>query len=786
MKKSYEIKGFDCAHCAAKTENHLNKNEYIEEAVIDFAQDRLHLTFKDRELSIDEIKAIIKEVETDEISLTSLGEKKAKVYNITGFDCAHCAAKSENHLKKADKIESCTIDFAKDKLFVTYKDKPLSIDELKAIIKEVETDDIQISEDKEKIENKRIFTKDLWILLVRIVIAVTIMVVSLTALHDDKYFWTVFYLYIAGIVIITYDIFWKVINHIIHKENPIDEYLLISLSAVGAFLVATLTHKSHNFMDAIMVVALFQIGKVIEGIATNKSKQAISKAMDLRVEIAHRVKEGSLEDVSPEQLSIGDLVIVTTGELIPSDGMVVDGDGLVDTSSLTGEFVPVSVGKDGQVFSGCLLKSGTLTLKVTKEYKDSTVSKIAELISNSGAKKSKADEFVSKFARWYTPIVFTASLLVGVIGGAITQDWETWSILGLKMMVVACPCAIVISVPMAYFSALGLASKRGIVVKGTNYLDQLVELKKLVTDKTGTLTKGEFEITKVYALESEEELLNSLYASEYLSSHPIGKAICKNVDIHEIAKDCSNFKEIAGYGVEVTYQGHSVYSGNSKMLKERKVDFEVANEIGSIVYVVKDNKYLGYVVLSDTIKEDSLDMVKGLEKFGVETILLTGDKEENAKALASTLGIKKYQSELLPQDKIFYLEKELNKGQVVGFLGDGINDAASIKECDIGIAMGGIGSDAAVESADVVIMTDHPSKVVEAVKIGKIARHTSIFNIVMALFIKISIEIIAIVASLLGHPDIIPMWLAVLADTGLTVLLVLNSLMVLYRKVDKK
>ena len=786
IRRTYNIHGFDCANCASKTENYLKKQQELESVVLDFAGDKLHIVYKEKEWSVEELKTKIKEVETDPIEISLTGEKRQYVYTIKGFDCANCAKKTEAYLNKNEYIEEAILDFAGDKLFLRFKDKQLSEKEILDIIKEVETDPIELHALNNKKDNKRkIFTKDLWILLSRVLFVSLIMIISHTVLAGHEYFWYVFALYIVGIIVILYDIVYKVIKHIIHKENPIDEYLLITIAAIGAFLVASLSHNSHDFMDSIMVAALFQLGKVIEGIATNKSKEAISSALDLRVEKANLLVNGEIKEVSPETLKINDLVIVSTGELIPVDAVVLEGNALIDTSSLTGEFVPVVANQNTEVYSGCLVKEGTLTLKVNKEYKDSTLSKIAELISNSGAKKSKADEFVSKFARWYTPLVFIISILVGLIGGLITKEWSTWAILGLKMLVVACPCAIVISVPMAYFSALGLASKNGIVVKGTNYLDQLVNLKKIVTDKTGTLTKGEFSIVKIYAASDEKQLMECLYASEYLSSHPIARAICKdqNYDLAYLSKD---FLEIAGHGVSIIYKDKKVISGNYKLLKDEGIIFDEVKENGSIVYCAYDNKYLGYVVLSDEIKEDSKEMVDLLKKEGVEVILLTGDKEENAKALADNLGIEKYRSGLLPEEKTKYLQQELSNKYITGFVGDGINDAASIKGADVGFAMGGIGSDIAVESADVVIMTDHPSKIYDSYKIAKIARHTSIFNIVVALTIKISIELVAFITNLLGHPEFIPMWLAVLADTGLTVVLVINSLLVLYRKIKHK
>lgn len=786
IRRVYVIKGFDCANCASKTENYLNKREEIESAVIDFAADRLHVVYKNKELSVEQLLGIIAEVETDPIELSLVGQNSEKVYSIVGFDCANCAKKTENHLNKDENIESAVIDFATDRLHIVYKNKPYSIKELKKIIQEVETDEITISEIGQKKEKRKIFTKDLWILLARIIFAVAIMVVSHVFLKEDKYFWLVFALYVLGVIVICYDVTWKVIKHIIHKENPIDEYLLITIAAVGALLVATLNHNSHEFMDSLMVVSLFQLGKVIEGIAANKSKEAISAAVDLRVDNANLIVDGTIEVVPSESLKANDIILVPTGELIPVDGVVIEGDAMVDTSSLTGEFVPVSAKEGAQVYSGCLVKSGSIKIKVTKEYKDSTVAKIIELISNSGAKKSKADEFVTKFARWYTPTIFVVSLLVGIIGGAISLDWSTWAILGLKMLVVACPCAIVISVPMAYFSAVGLASKHGIVVKGTNYLDELVNMHKLITDKTGTLTQGEFTIVKRFAMTDEQELMDALCAAEFLSNHPIAKAICKDKNLENMPLLTANFTEIAGYGVSIMYKNELVLAGNARLLKDKGFVFDESNDSGTVVYVSKGEKYLGYVMLDDVIKEDSKEMVDLLKSENIEVILLTGDRKENAEALCQKLGIDHFKSGLLPEEKTLYLEKELSKDYRVGFVGDGINDAASIKGADIGIAMGGIGSDAAVDSADIVIMTDSPSKVYDAVKIAKTARRTSIFNIVTALTIKISIELIAIITNLLGRPEIIPMWLAVLADTGLTVLLVINSLLILYRKMKRK
>ena len=710
-----------------------------------------------------------------------------KIYNITGFDCAHCAAKTESHLNKHEEIESARIDFSTDRMFIEFKGDGLTIEELLKVVAEVETDPIEISEVSLKRKKSKIFTKDLLFILARVLFAVAVILIGTFVLDKPYLFWYDAAIYGVGLAVIIYDIVFKVFKHIIHKENPLDEYLLITICSFGAYAVAIVTKMGHTFMECLMVATLFQVGKIIEGIAANKSKDAIMTAMELRVETANKLDGDKVIKVDPEELKVNDLIIVTTGELIPVDSIVVEGEGQVDTSSLTGEFVPVGASKESELYAGYLLKEGTLKLRTTKRYKDSAVNKIVELIANSRAKKSKADEFVSKFARWYTPIVFASALIVGIVGGAITNDWTNWIILGLKLLIVSCPCAIVISVPMAYFSALGLASKNGIVVKGTNYLDKLISLKKIVTDKTGTLTEGTFEITKINAIGvSEQRLIEIMQAAEQLSHHPIGKAICKFDNGKHNEERISDFEEIAGLGIYAEYQNKPVLAGNNRLLDEYLVEYTKAEEPGVVVYCAYDSTYIGYVVLSDKLKSDSKEMVTGLNKMGIEVILLTGDKEENAKSMASELGINRYHSELLPAQKTEHLEKELSNKYATGFIGDGINDAASIKRADVGFAMGSIGSDSAVENADVVIMTDHPSKVLDALKIAHIARHTAIFNIVAALFIKIGIEVAAMVSTSLGSSGVIPMWLAVLADTGLTVLLVINSLLILYRKIRRK
>ena len=716
-----------------------------------------------------------------------------KKYHISGFDCPNCAHKSEVHLGKHENVEYCHIDFSTNKMYLTFKDKELSVKEIASVIAEVESDPLDIHESSGKFEKEtKIFTKEMWFLLGRIIFAAIVLLVNLVALPNvDKTGWIRFGTYTFATLVLVYDIVWRVLVHIRHLRNIIDHNLLITIAVGGATALAVIylleepgSHEGvHSAMEAMMVVGLFQIGQIIEKIATNRSKAAVMNAIQLRVEYANLLKDNEIVKVDPEELNIGDNVVISAGEMIPVDGQVISGSAYVDKSSLTGEFVPVLADEENsEVLAGCLVKTGSITIKVMKKYEDSAVSKIIDLISNSGEKKSKADEFIAKFAKWYTPAIVLLAVLALVIGGAITQEWRNWVVRGLEILVTGCPCAIVISVPLAYFAAIGLASKRGIVIKGANYLDQLNNVRKIVTDKTGTLTRGVFSIQKVVTQDGveEDELLHALYAAECLSTHPIAKAICHEVDVKALAARQKDYKEVAGYGVQTTYHDETIYAGSAKYMQDLGVTIG-EEENGTIVHCKKDDKYLGYIVLNDEIKEEAYDMVKLLHKEKMEVILLTGDKKENAEQIQSELGIDKVYSELTPEEKTELLQKEMSSSsKAITYVGDGINDAPSIILSDVGIAMGAIGSDIAVENADVVIMNDNPARVYEAVKIARIARHTAIFNIVFALLVKLIVAILVVIPALS-----IPMMVPVIADTGLTVVLVINSLLILYRKVGK-
>ncbi|MCQ2787110.1 MAG: cadmium-translocating P-type ATPase [Bacilli bacterium] len=704
-----------------------------------------------------------------------------KVYSISGFDCANCAAKVESFLNHNENIEYARIDFAANRLYITYKHHEYSIDEIKKLIKQVESNDIFVSDSKQEVKQEKFLNKKTIILLARILVTTILMFVARFAISQDS--WVSLLLYIFAIVIIGYNIFYKVIYKIIHLKNPIDEFLLITLAVVG---VAVLTgvfpepDRFEQFFDATMVVLLFQVGQLVEHYASNKSRNAISTAVDERSDTATLYDGENTTVVPSRNLKVNDLIIVKVGETIPVDSEVIEGEGNLDISSLTGEYVPKLVKPGDEALSGCILKSGTLTLQVKKVYQDSTVSKILELVASSGEHKAKAENFISKFAKYYTPAVLIIALIFMLIYGPI-NNWEDATVRALKIIITACPCAIVISVPLSYFAGIGLASKNGIIVKGANYLDELVHLKKLVSDKTGTLTHGAFMLHKVNPINiSEEEFKEYLYAAECLSNHPIAKAIMHKVKAKEYVNKVKDYQEEAGKGITLTYKNQKIIAGNRLFLASHNINATEASEVGTIVYLGVNSQYVGYALLSDELKKDAQPMVDLLHYAGVEIVLLTGDKEEIAATTCKELGIDRWHSELLPDEKTKYLEMEMSDPKKkVAFIGDGINDAPSIIRSDIGIAMGGIGSDVAVSNADVVIMNDNPAKVYDAHKIAKMTRNRAWFCVIFSLAVKLGVAIATMCP--IEMPWIIP----VLADTGLTVLMIVCAFTLLYQKVRR-
>lgn len=602
------------------------------------------------------------------------------------------------------------------------------------------------------------------IILSRIVLAILLFITAMLFTHSTILKCTVLgmaYL-IAG-----YDIIFKALKNII-KGQVFDENFLMGIATLGAIGIK-------EYPEAVMVMVLYQIGEYLQDKAVEKSQNSITELMDIRPDYANIEKDGDLTKISPYEVKMGNTIIVKTGEKIPLDGIIIDGTATLDTSALTGESKPSEVKIGDEAISGCINTNGLLKIRVTKEYGQSTVSKILDLVENASSKKTKTENFITKFAKIYTPVVVLAALFLAILPPLIFgSNFSVWINRALTFLVISCPCALVISVPLGFFAGIGGASKCGILVKGSSYLELLSKPETIVFDKTGTLTQGCFKVVKIVQQEdtTKEELLELTAYAESYSNHPIAlsikKAYDKNIDKNRI----SEISEIAGNGVRAEINGCSILVGNENLLKNHNISYQKANEAGTIVYTTKNNKFLGYIVISDELKEDAQKAIMELKKLKLQTVMLTGDTEESGITVAKELNIDKAYTQLLPIDKVDKIEdiiEQKTKNKSVIFVGDGINDAPVLTRADVGIAMGGLGSDAAIEAADVVIMDDKPTKVATAIKIAKQTLTIVKENIAFALGIKVLFLI-------LGAFGFVTMWGAVFADVGVTLIAVLNSL----------
>ena len=575
-------------------------------------------------------------------------------------------------------------------------------------------------------------------------------------------------LYIISYLIVGLEIVLKAIKNIF-KGNVLDEHFLMAIATIGAFAIG-------EFPEAVAVMLFYQVGELFQDYAVDKSRKSIANLMDIRPDIAFVKRNGKLEKVSPEDVKIGENIVVKPGEKVPLDGTVVEGNSMLDTSALTGESLPKEVNVGDNILSGCINKNGLLTIKVEKEFGESTVSKILDLVENASSKKSKSENFITKFAKYYTPIVVIIAILLAIIPPFILNvgEFTEWLYRALTFLVVSCPCALVISIPLGFFGGIGGASKVGILVKGSNYLEALSNTEIVIFDKTGTLTEGVFEVQKVKPVGiSKDELLRYATYAESNSNHPISVSLRKayNKEIEE--NIISNVEELAGRGVRAKVEGKEVLIGNDKLMEERNIEYTPCNDVGTILYVAIDNKYVGYILIADKIKKDSARTIKELKQNNIkETVMLTGDKKEVGNKVAKELKVDKVYTELLPDGKVEKVEELMKdkseKGKLV-FVGDGINDAPVLALSDIGIAMGGLGSDSAIEAADIVIMTDEPSKIGTAIKVSKKTMKIVKQNIIFAITVKVLVLILT--AFGIGT-----MWEAVFADVGVSVLAIINSL----------
>lgn len=574
--------------------------------------------------------------------------------------------------------------------------------------------------------------------------------------------------FLAAYLIIGGDVVKKAVKNI-GQGQIFDENFLMAIATIGAFFVG-------EYAEAVAVMLFYQVGECFQSYAVNRSRKSIADLMDIRPDYANVIRDGTAVEVGPEEVEIGETILVRPGERIPLDGKVVKGASSLDTMALTGESLPRDVAEGGDVISGCVNLSGVLEIQVSKGFGESTVAKILDLVENAGSKKSEAEHFITKFARYYTPVVVGLAALLAVVPPlAVGGGWADWIYRALSFLVISCPCALVISIPLSFFGGLGGASREGILIKGSNYLEALADAEAIVMDKTGTLTKGVFGVRKIVPAQgcSEEEVLETAAYAESFSNHPISRSL---VEAYGKEIDDSRLKDVeetAGHGICAFLDGQRILAGNDKLMKSRKVEAKSPEEAGTVVHVAKEQKYLGYIVIADEVKADAKTAVDGFRAAGMKHIvMLTGDRKKTAESIAGELGITEVYAELLPGDKVEQVEELLaaksEKGKLV-FVGDGINDAPVLARADIGVAMGGLGSDAAIEAADVVIMTDEPSKIVKAMQISKRTLGIVKQNIVFAIGVKVLVLLLAA----LGMAS---MWAAVFADVGVAVIAILNAM----------
>lgn len=587
-----------------------------------------------------------------------------------------------------------------------------------------------------------------------------------------------FCLYLAVYLIIGYDVLWRAIRNIAHGQ-VLDENFLMCLATLGAFALAiyrgvTMPENIEGFDEACAVLLFYQIGEFFQDYATGKSRKSISALMDIRPDYANLKRNGGVERVAPEEVKAGDIILVNPGERVPLDGIVVKGASSLDTKALTGESLPREIGTGGEIVSGSVNLTSQLEVEVTKEFYDSTVSKILELVESAAEQKSKAENFITKFAKYYTPIVVGVAVLLAVVPGIITSDWSTWIYRALSFLVVSCPCALVISIPLSFFAGIGAASRYGILVKGSNYLEKLNKANIFVFDKTGTLTKGSFAVAKVSpaAGADEEEVLRLAAIAEQDSIHPIAKSIAARYG--KPAAGGYTLTNIAGEGISASDGRDTILCGNAKLMAENNIPYAAERDTGTVVYVAKNGAFIGSILIADEIKPEAKEVVGALNGMGCRTVMLTGDNEAIAAKIAKEVGVMEYKASLLPQNKVEEVEtmlREKDAKDALCFVGDGINDAPVLMRSDIGIAMGGVGSDAAIEAADIVLMQDDLRGLPLAKRIAKKTMAIVFENIVFSIAVKVAILILSAVG-------LTNMWVAVFGDVGVAVIAILNAMRV--------
>ena len=703
-----------------------------------------------------------------------------RVFILKGLDCPNCSAKIEKEVGELGGVASSTVNLMNQTLTVQAGTSVATslLDTVTTIVHSHEPD-VEVSEKQleatapvKKDEKAAVYNDEDKKRTIRLAVGAVVYAIgmALTVFAKLPTLAELAFLIVAY-VILGWDVVWQAVKNIT-RGQVFDEHFLMSVSTIGAFAIG-------EYPEAVAVMLFYQVGEFFQSLAVKRSRKSISDLMDICPDSATVKRNGVLQVVSPESVAVGEIIVVKPGEKIPLDGIVVDGESMLDTKALTGESVPRSIRKGDEALSGCINQSGLLTLKVTKSFGESTVSKITDLVENASARTAPTETFITTFARYYTPVVVGMAAVLAIIPPLVLGGgWSEWLRRGFVFLIVSCPCALVISIPLTFFGGIGAASKRGVLVKGSNYLEALNKVSVVVFDKTGTLTKGVFEVANIIpaAGYQKEQVLEYAAQAESYSNHPIAKSILATYGKPIDQKQFSGFEEISGHGISVMVQGKKVLAGNSKMMESEKIAYAACDAAGTKFYVAADGSYVGCILIADEVKPDSKCAIAELKKIGVEkTVMLTGDDERIGKSVADELGLDAYYAQLLPDQKVEKLEmldKQKRQGSKLAFVGDGINDAPVLARADVGIAMGGLGSDAAIEAADVVLMTDEPSKLVEAIDVAKATKRIVMQNIVIALGIK-SVFLV------LGALGMAGMWEAVFGDVGVTIIAVLNAMRIL-------
>ena len=782
VTKVYLLKGLDCPNCSAKIEKEVGELGGVASSTVNLMNQTLTVQAGTSVATslLDTVTTIVHSHEPDVEVSEKTEPAVTKVYLLKGLDCPNCSAKIEKEVGELDGVTSSTVNLMNQTLTVQAGTSVAAslLDTVTTIVHSHEPD-VEVSEKQleatapvKKDEKAAVYNDEDKKRTIRLAVGAVVYAIgmALTVFAKLPTLAELAFLIVAY-VILGWDVVWQAVKNIT-RGQVFDEHFLMSVSTIGAFAIG-------EYPEAVAVMLFYQVGEFFQSLAVKRSRKSISDLMDICPDSATVKRNGVLQVVSPESVAVGEIIVVKPGEKIPLDGIVVDGESMLDTKALTGESVPRSIRKGDEALSGCINQSGLLTLKVTKSFGESTVSKIIDLVENASARKAPTENFITTFARYYTPVVVGMAAVLAIIPPLVLGGgWSEWLRRGFVFLIVSCPCALVISIPLTFFGGIGAASKRGVLVKGSNYLEALNKVSVVVFDKTGTLTKGVFEVANIIpaAGYQKEQVLEYAAQAESYSNHPIAKSILATYGKPIDQKQFSGFEEISGHGISVMVQGKKVLTGNSKLMESEKIAYAACDAAGTKFYVAADGSYVGCILIADEVKPDSNRAIAELKKIGVEkTVMLTGDDERIGKSVADELGLDAYYAQLLPDQKVEKLEmldKQKRQGSKLAFVGDGINDAPVLARADVGIAMGGLGSDAAIEAADVVLMTDEPSKLVEAIDVAKATKRIVMQNIVIALGIK-SVFLV------LGALGMAGMWEAVFGDVGVTIIAVLNAMRIL-------